>query len=42
MLCRFNGNLSITDYTAKLKELADALRDLDQTVSEPSQVLNHL
>ncbi|XP_066323825.1 uncharacterized protein [Miscanthus floridulus] len=38
----YQGDLSITDYTAKLKELADALRDLGQMVSEPSQVLNML
>jgi hypothetical protein len=30
------GDLSITDYTAKLKALADALRDLGQPVPEPS------
>jgi len=29
-------DLSINDYTAKLKELADALRDLGQPVPEPS------
>jgi hypothetical protein len=38
----YQGDLNITDYTAKLKELADALRDLGQPVSEPSQVLNML
>ncbi|XP_062217619.1 uncharacterized protein LOC133917779 [Phragmites australis] len=38
----YQGDLSITDYTAKLKELADTLRDLGQPVSEPSQVLNML
>ena len=38
----YQGDLSITDYTAKLKELADALRDLGQPVPEPSQVLNML
>jgi hypothetical protein len=32
-----NSNLSITDYTAKLEELVDALRDLGQTMSEPSR-----
>ncbi|KAJ1254351.1 hypothetical protein BS78_K078200 [Paspalum vaginatum] len=34
--------MSITDYCARLKTLADGLRDLDQPVSEPSQVLNML
>ncbi|XP_066323482.1 uncharacterized protein [Miscanthus floridulus] len=38
----YQGDLSITDYTAKLKELADALRDLGQPVLEPSYVLNML
>ena len=38
----YQGDLNITDYTAKLKELSDALRDLGHTVSEPSQVLNML
>jgi hypothetical protein len=32
----YQGDLSITDYTAKLKELAEALCDLGQPVSEPS------
>jgi hypothetical protein len=34
--------LTVTDYTARLKTLADRLRDLGQPVSEPSQVLNLL
>jgi hypothetical protein len=38
----YQGDLSITDYTAKLKELADALGDLGQPVPDPSQVLNML
>jgi hypothetical protein len=38
----YQGDLSITDYTTKLKELADALRNLGQPVPEPSQVLNML
>jgi hypothetical protein len=38
----YQGDLSITEYTAKLKELAEALRDLGQPVPEPSQVLNIL
>ncbi|XP_066320458.1 uncharacterized protein [Miscanthus floridulus] len=36
------GDLSITDYTAKLKELTDALGDLGQPVDARSQVLNML
>ncbi|KAG8100908.1 hypothetical protein GUJ93_ZPchr0444g28992 [Zizania palustris] len=36
------GDMSITDYTAKLKTLADNLRDTEKPVSEPSQVLNLL
>jgi hypothetical protein len=38
----YQGDLSITDYAAKLKKLANALRDLGLTVSEPSQFLNML
>jgi hypothetical protein len=38
----YQGDLSITDYCAKLKSLADNLRDIGQPVSEPSQVLNLL
>ena len=38
----YQGNLSITDYCAKLKQLADALRDLGQPIPESSQVLNML
>ncbi|XP_062224693.1 uncharacterized protein LOC133923398 [Phragmites australis] len=36
------GETTITDYTARLKTLADNLRDVGQPVSEPSQVLNLL
>lgn len=36
------GDMSITDYCTRLKTLADSLRDLDQPISEPSQVLNLL
>jgi hypothetical protein len=36
------SNLSMTDYTTKLKKLADGLRDVGQPVSESSQVLNML
>jgi hypothetical protein len=36
------GDLSITDYTMRLKQLADSLRDVGYPVSEPSQVLNLL
>ncbi|XP_025806707.1 uncharacterized protein LOC112885264 [Panicum hallii] len=36
------GDLSISDYCAKLKKLADSLRDVGHPVSEPSQVLNLL
>jgi hypothetical protein len=38
----YQGDLSITDYCAKLKSMADNLRDVGQPVSEPSQVLNLL
>ena len=38
----YQGDLNVTDYTAKLKELADALGDLGQPVSDQSQVLNML
>ncbi|XP_021309255.1 uncharacterized protein LOC110432769 [Sorghum bicolor] len=38
----WSRELSITDYTAKLKELTDALGDLGQPVSDASQVLNML
>lgn len=36
------GDMTITQYTAKLKQLADGLRDINMPVSEPSQVLNLL
>jgi hypothetical protein len=36
------GDLSMTNYTTKLKKLADGLRDVGQPVSESSQVLNML
>jgi hypothetical protein len=36
------GDLSIYDYCAKLKKLADSLRDVGHPDSEPSQVLNLL
>jgi hypothetical protein len=36
------GDMSITQYCAKLKHLADQLRDVGHAVSEPSQVLNLL
>jgi hypothetical protein len=36
------GDLSITEYTMRLKQLADSLRDVGYPVSEPSQVLNLL
>ncbi|XP_062233324.1 uncharacterized protein LOC133930646 [Phragmites australis] len=36
------GDLSVTDYCAKLKQLADALCDIGQPVPESSQVLNML
>nr|CAB3463731.1 unnamed protein product [Digitaria exilis] len=36
------GDMSMTDYTAQLKRLADNLRDVGHPVSEPSQVLNLL
>jgi hypothetical protein len=38
----YQGDLSITDYCAKLKSLADNLRDVGQPISEPSQVMNLL
>jgi hypothetical protein len=38
----YQGDMSITDYCAKLKTLSDNLRDVGQPVSEPSQVLNML
>jgi hypothetical protein len=36
------GDLSMTDYTTKLKKLADNLREVGQPVPESSQVLNML
>jgi histone deacetylase 1/2 len=36
------GDMSITEYTMRLKQLADSLRDVGYPVSEPSQVLNLL
>jgi hypothetical protein len=36
------GDMDITQYTGRLKQLADALRDVGQPVSETSQVLNLL
>jgi hypothetical protein len=36
------GDSSIDEYCSTLKRLADKLRDIDQPVSEPSQVLNLL
>ncbi|CAD6343618.1 unnamed protein product [Miscanthus lutarioriparius] len=36
------GDMTITQYTGKLKHLADALRDVGQPVHETSQVLNML
>ncbi|XP_062180896.1 uncharacterized protein LOC133885230 [Phragmites australis] len=36
------GEMSITDYTTRLKTLTDNLRDVGQPISEPSQVLNLL
>jgi uncharacterized membrane protein YgcG len=38
----YQGDMSIHDYCAKLKVLADNLQDVGQPVSEPSQVLNML
>jgi hypothetical protein len=36
------GDMSITDYCARLKTLADNFHDVGHPVSEPSQVLNLL
>lgn len=36
------GDMTITQYCARLKHLADQLRDVGHAVSEPSQVLNLL
>ncbi|XP_066396245.1 uncharacterized protein [Miscanthus floridulus] len=36
------GDMDITQYTGRLKQLADALRDVGQPVRETSQVLNML
>ncbi|CAN6297344.1 unnamed protein product [Urochloa humidicola] len=36
------GDMTMMQYTSRLKKLADDLRDLGQPVSEPSQVLNLL
>lgn len=36
------GDMSMTDYTTKLKKLADGFRDVGQPVSESSQVPNML
>jgi hypothetical protein len=36
------GDMDITQYTGRLKHLADALRDVGQPVRETSQVLNML
>jgi len=36
----YQGDMSIGQNTARLKQLANALRDIGQPVSEPSQVLN--
>ena len=36
------GDMSMMDYTTKLKKLADNLRDVGQPVPESSQVLNML
>ncbi|KAK3139857.1 hypothetical protein QOZ80_5AG0391610 [Eleusine coracana subsp. coracana] len=36
------GDMSMTEYTTRLKTLADNLRNVGHTVSEPSQVLNLL
>jgi hypothetical protein len=38
----YQGDLSITDYCAKLKSLTDNLCDVGQPISKPSQVLNLL
>jgi len=38
----YQGDMSIDEYCTKLKRLADQLRDIGHTVSEPSQVLNLL
>jgi hypothetical protein len=36
------GDMDITQYTGRLKQLVDALRDVGQPVRETSQVLNML
>jgi hypothetical protein len=36
------GDMDIAQYTGRLKQLADALRDVRQPVRETSQVLNML
>ncbi|CAN6304202.1 unnamed protein product [Urochloa humidicola] len=36
------GDMSMMEYTSRLKKLADKLRDIGHPVSEPSQVLNLL
>ena len=36
------GDMDITQYTGRLKQLANALRDVDYLVRETSQVLNML
>jgi hypothetical protein len=38
----YQGDMSIFDYCAKLKTLVDSMRDVGQSFSEPSQVLNML
>lgn len=38
----YQGDMSISEYTSRLKELADALRDVGQPVTDQSQVLNLL
>lgn len=38
----YQGDTSMLEYTSRLKQLADALRDIGQPVSEQSQVLNLL
>jgi hypothetical protein len=36
------GDMNVAQYTSRLKQLADKLREVGQPVSEPSQVLNLL
>ncbi|XP_066374756.1 uncharacterized protein [Miscanthus floridulus] len=38
----FQGDMDIKTYTGRLKQLADALRDVGQPIRETSQVLNML